>query len=195
MKKRRAQKLKRIFAHAQRPRSGPRKPADERVVVMAARMARGPVGATPEALRAMADHPAASAQIGMAMLATLKPDEVTALWSLFCDWCAAEQTYATRILGARHGPTSSGMSPAPDRVDAVADLKIDTRNSEEKDQDAVRSWMRWRGILGHLSAAEQTALHQARRENGRRLWRDRNITEAGRQAVAALQRLADVATR
>jgi dynein heavy chain len=82
---------------------------------------------------------------------------------------------------------------AADKIEADKGHTIDTRTAAEKDSDAVKAWMRWRGFIGHLDAAESSALFQAYRDNGPAIWRDRKPTAHGRVTLAALVRLADIA--
>ena len=121
------------------------------------------------------------------------PRDVPRLWRTWQAWCQAEISYLTRIIGTTGNPKGASIAAIPDKLETDAGHTVDLRTADERDRDAVRAWMRWRGYLGHLSATEATALHHARREDGPALWQDRKPTRHGLAALAALDRLAHVA--
>ncbi len=120
------------------------------------------------------------------------PKDVPRLWRIWQAWGQAEDTYARRIIGRTPLPQGSNMAAIPDKLETDTGHTVDLRTSDEKDRDAVKAWMRWRGYLGHLSADEATALHGARKDTGKALWRDRKPTRHGVATLAALVHLCDV---
>jgi hypothetical protein len=120
------------------------------------------------------------------------PNDTPRLWRVWQAWCQAELTYQTRIIGKTGTPQGSSVQAIPEKIEADTGHTVDLRTVEEKNQDAVNAWMRWRGFLGHLSAHEATALHHARYEDGPILWRARKPTKAGLATLAALRTLAAV---
>jgi hypothetical protein len=121
------------------------------------------------------------------------PGDTPRLWQIWQAWCQAELTYSRRIIGLTGSPKGATMQYVADKMQTDTGHTVDLRTAEERDQDAVKAWMRWRGYLGHLSADEATALHGVRNDTGKALWRDRKPTRYGVSALAALNRLAHVA--
>ena len=98
----------------------------------------------------------------------------------------------TRIIGQTGTPKGASIAMVPERIEADKGHTIDIRTAAEKDNAAVKSWMRWRGFIGHLDAAESSSIFQAYRDNGPAIWRDRKPTPHGLVTLEALKRLADV---
>lgn len=130
-------------------------------------------------------------QIGMVMQAHLSVAKISPLWQTFQSWCAAEATYRRRYIGQSEHPKAPAMAMTRDPVETDASHSVDLRDSDQKDRDAVNNWMRWQGYLGHLSSADQTALHDARLERVE-LWKDQKATARGVAALTALGRLHQV---
>ena len=129
--------------------------------------------------------------IGRAIQAC-EPDDVARLWSVWQAWCMAEWTYSMRINSQTGSPKGSSIAFLPERIETDTGHTIDTRTPDQRDADAIRGWMIWRGYLGQLDAHEATALHHARREDGPPIWADCRPTVHGQVALDALKRLADV---
>lgn len=121
------------------------------------------------------------------------PKEAPRLWRVWQAWCQSELNYLTRIIGTTGQPKGASIAAIPDKIETDTGHTVDLRTADERDRDAVRAYMRWRGYLGHLATADVTALHQARREDGPALWRYRRPTRHGLATLEALKRLADVA--
>ena len=113
------------------------------------------------------------------------------LWATFEVWCAAEANYRRRYLGQSETAKGAAIGYVPDRMETDKSHSVDLRTSDERDRDAVNTWMRWKGYLGHLSALHCSALHQARLGQGD-LWKDSVPTRAGLLALVALRALHDV---
>lgn len=127
-------------------------------------------------------------QIGLVMQATLKPHEIAPLWQTFQTWCVVEATYRRRYLGQADTPKGATIMTPPEPMETDKSHSVDLRDPEQKDRDAVNRWMQWQGYLGHLSAAYQRVLHDARLERAD-LWRYQRPTQRGLNAVEALQAL------
>lgn len=131
-------------------------------------------------------------QIGMVMQLVCHPDEIGALWSTWQGFCAAERTYRLRILGMSVSAKGAAIAMVPDRMETDQSHSVDTRDPETRDRDTVSAWMRWRGCVGHLSAADRQLLHAAEREDGAALWADESATRIGLRTLAALRVMRDV---
>lgn len=118
--------------------------------------------------------------------------EAARLWDVFARWCRAEATYRARYLGQSEQPAAAALLMIPERMESDQSATVDLRTPDERDRDAVRAWMHWQGLLGHLSASQRTALQCARREDGPALWRDCAPTTAGGVALESLRALAEV---
>ena len=116
-------------------------------------------------------------------------------WDVFSRWSRAEATYRARYLGQGEQPASAALQMIPDRMETDSSATVDLRTPDERDRDAVSSWMRWQGFLGHLPRESRTVLHCARRGDGPALWRDGEPTPAGLVALDALRDLSDVTER
>jgi hypothetical protein len=121
------------------------------------------------------------------------PDERVRLWGVWQSWCIAERRYRLRYLGATESARGAAFVMLPEVVETAEHHTVDVRTGEERDRDAVAAWMRWQGWIGMLPLTDdRTRLHQARREDGPALWRDREATDAGRATLRALMVLSDV---
>jgi len=127
-------------------------------------------------------------QIGLVMQHMLTPRETADLWQTYQAWCTAEATYRRRYLGQGEFAKGASIKAVPERMETDTSHTVDLRTSDEKDADAVTSWMRWQGQLGMIEADQRTALHDARLERAV-LWADAAPTQRGIQAVRALQAL------
>lgn len=115
--------------------------------------------------------------LGFVIEAKRKPDDVAQLWDVFSRWCRAEANYQTRYVGQSEGPQSAAITLIHETMETDPSLTVDSRTQDERDRDAVNGWMRWRGFIGHLSSAQATLLHQARRGEGA-LWTDGSLLPA-----------------
>lgn len=187
-----------IISAKARPRDGRGvfvKPSeDARMVALTARCHQ--IGTTPDKEgRAKVANPMMGSEIGKCISALHEPREASRLWGCWQAWGIVETRYSVRILGKAPGPANSALPVMPERFEVDASLASDIRTPDEKDNDATRAWMHWRGLLGQLPTGDATRLHEARKEVPDTLWREQTATASGRMAVAALERLADVADR
>jgi hypothetical protein len=167
---------------------------DPRATALAARCHQ--MGKTPtREERAAAAHPAAGSPLGMVALHVHGQREAAKLWGVWQAFGIAERAYRVRILGMTGTPANAAISMLPERVEVEESLSPDLREPPEKDADAVRAWMHWRGLIGQLDAVDSLLLHAAERGNGPELWRDGKPTTVGLATCAALVRLADVVER
>lgn len=134
------------------------------------------------------------AEIGYLIQSECKPDEAARLWDVWQAYGAAERTYRIRYIGTTGEPQGAAIQMVPEQVQADPSMRVDLREPEERDRQAVANWMRWQGLLGQIDKASASALRQAERGSGRCLWRDGAPTASGRFALAALRELARVAT-
>ncbi len=161
-------------------------------VALTARCLRFGITPTQDARRALSGQHAGS-QLGMVMMRECEaPEELARLWTCWQGFCAAERTYRLRYMGQSGDPKGASIAVPTDRMETDQHHTVDVRTPDQKDRDAVNNWMRWRGYVGHLSAREATALHEAERENGKPVWEDRRPTAHGLAAYRALVALADV---
>lgn len=171
------------------------KPEDARKTALEARCHH--VGITPDRdNRAKVTAPWLSVPLGMVMHRICNGEECSRLWSVWQGWCAAERTYRVRYIGQTGEAKGAAIAMVPDKMEADTGHTIDARTGDERDRDAVNTWMRWQGYLGMLPSVESaTLLHQARREDGPPLWLDRKPTVYGGATLHALRLLADVVER
>lgn len=127
-------------------------------------------------------------QIGLVMKATCGDAECQRLWQTFRAWCAAEDQYRRRYLGQCEHAKGAAIAMVPDRLETDTSHSVDLRDPEQRDRDAVQTWMRWQGNLGKLSRQHMAALHDARLERVV-LWRDCEPTARGLVALDALKAL------
>lgn len=113
-------------------------------------------------------------------------DEANRLWNVFLKFDTADNTYMARVIGRPRFPNVAKMEFLPDRLEARDDDKPDPRSEDEKDRDAVNTWMHWQGHLGCLEAHERSSIVRAARHMDT-LWKDGGPTCAGQQFVAALR--------
>lgn len=167
---------------------------DPRRQVLDARCAR--FGLDPNARnREIVKSPWMGCDMGFVIETRCGDQEAAKLWDVFSRWSRAEATYRARYLGRGEQPAGAALQMVPERIETDPSATVDARTADERDRDAVSSWMRWRGFLGHMSADMQTLLHGARRGDGPPLWLDQKPTPTGLVALEALRHLAYVSER
>ena len=134
------------------------------------------------------------AQLGMVMEAQVARGDIPGLWAVVQGFAAAERTYRLRYLGQSGTAKGASISMVRERMETDQSHSVDLRSQEERDRDAVNNWMRWRGYLGHLSAAEQTLLHDLDENREGALW-DGGPTAKGLATLDAVRRLKKVVDR
>ena len=133
-------------------------------------------------------------QLGLVMQSSVPPHEIPGLWAIWQGFATAERTYRLRYLGQSGTAKGASISMVRERMETDQSHSVDLRSQEERDRDAVNNWMRWRGYIGHLSAAAQTLLHDLDQDRDGALW-DGAPTVKGLATLAALQRLKVVVDR
>lgn len=164
---------------------------DPRKIALGARCRIFGVKDTPENRKALSGQHNGS-QLGMVLHHECRADAIPRLWSTWQGYCTAMRTYRARILNVTGDPANAALQMMPEPMQADDGHTIDTRDAEQRDRDAVNSWMRWHGCIGHLSALHGQTLAGAERGTGKTLWRG-GPTKAGLLALAALMALADIA--
>jgi len=162
-------------------------PSDPRKTALQARAAHFSGKNTKEAMAAVSGQHISS-QLGMVIQAESGDKHVSKVWPTFQAWCMAETSYRRRYLGQGEFAKCASIQMEPDRFEADNGHTVDLRDDEQKDKDAINAWMCWQGYLGHLSATQRSALHNARLERAQ-LWRDRKPTQRGLYTLEALNAL------
>ena len=191
-KRKQASGLPELAATPKRQPNGQRRnradnPTDPRKTALQARCRQFGSKDTKQGRLAMSGQHSGS-QIGMVMQASLPDKKIGPLWQTFQAWCTAEATYRRRYLGQSEHASAPAMAMTPEPMETDTSHSVDLRDADQKDRDAVNNWMRWQGYLGHLSSADQTALHDARLERVA-LWQDQKATARGLASLAALGKL------
>lgn len=164
---------------------------DPREVVLGARARVMCVTQTPDLLWDMiSEEPGQAISIG----ATCK-DEARKLWDIFKRYDGADALYFRRIIGRSRFPNVAKLEMLPERMETRDDDRPDDRSEEQKDRDAVKGWMRWQGLLGHMAAHERYAISSAARGTGSALHKGGKLTTAGQAFVAAMRILREVEER
>ena len=138
-----------------------------------------------DVLRPMFCEPAGQA----IALGTTDADEARELYAAFCRFDRADETYMRRIIGRARFQAVSKLEILPERLETRADDVIDTRSEDQKDRDAVNTWMRWQGLLGRLSAREHSLIAGVSRHTVGPVHRDGALTPAGADFLAAMRAL------
>lgn len=165
-------------------------PGDPRKTALQARVRQFGGQDTQKGRKAVSDDFCGS-QIGFVMKAKCSDIEARALWQTFRAWCMAEDQYRRRYIGQSEHAKGTAIVMVADEMQTDTSLTVDLRDADQRDRDAVRSWMRWQGYLGRLSRDHHRAMHDARLERVE-LWRDHMPTKRGLVALNALRALHDV---
>lgn len=134
--------------------------------------------------------PLISSPMGCVIHHQSKKQAAARLWAVWQAYCVAERSYRLRYLGQSGHPKGASIQMVSEKVQTEQSPKIDVRTQEEKDAQAVRTWMKWQGLLGMLSTDRASALRQAERGEGRDLWRSGQPTQYGLWAYQSLLLLA-----
>lgn len=153
-----------------------------------------------EYARRVMDQTWASEPIGMVLMRQLagaaKPEQaINRLWQVWLGVMGASERYRARIIGKTGRPDTLVLAMLPERIETDEGHTIDTRSSDERDDDAVRGWIRWQHRIARLQPWERDAISASvNRETGA-LWHQRAPTTRGHALHAALAALADVMDR
>jgi hypothetical protein len=143
------------------------------------------------ATEAMALAPIAGEPIGLCLL-ELAPDEAPQLWQVWCALDAARSTYRARTHGKTADPQNATLPMLSEPMQTDQSPRVDLREPDEKDRDAIAAWQRWEARIDRL---EPPMLRWALRDpldgTAGALWLDGRPTHRGRNAVTALRRLAE----
>jgi hypothetical protein len=127
-------------------------------------------------------------ELGFVLEAECKPDEISALWRVWCSLEAAIEGYRRRYIGQTGRPKGASLEMASERFEVDQSAPVDLRSDADKDRAAVASWMRWKGFLWQIEPDLREALEIAR-ETPTALWGDYRPTAKGKRALAALRAL------
>lgn len=127
---------------------------------------------------------------GRAISIGVSGDARQALWQVYCAFTASERTYANRVLGKSLDAKGQKIEMQPERVEARTDDRPDLRSEEGKHRDAVNTWMRWRGLIGHLRSVDQTAIFDIVRARKQAVEAG-DLTPAGERFLQALVALSE----
>lgn len=134
---------------------------------------------------------ALSEPAGQAIYAALSGDEARKAWDAYAGFTASEARYHARYTGLRLHAKTAKIEMAPERFEAREDDYVDLRSEDQKDRRAANDWAKWRGLIMHLSAADQTAIFDV--AYGRVSPMDGGkITKQGKRFVDAAGRFAAV---
>lgn len=162
----------------------PAEPAeDPRVVVLNARTRHFGPACDPQSVM-LADPAGQAIHLGAS-----DADEARELYAVFCRFDRADETYMRRIIGRARFQAVSKLEILPEQFETRADDVIDPRSADEKDRDAVNTWMRWQGLLGRLSAREHTLIVGVSRHTAGPVHRDGALTPLGADFIAAMRAL------
>lgn len=98
----------------------------------------------------------------------------------------ADATYCARYLGqGRHAKTAK-IEMTRERFETRADDRPDLRTAEERDRQAVATWMRWQGWLGQIDKRKASAIVRVLGEENELVTCEGKLTAEGRLFVAAM---------
>lgn len=149
---------------------------------------------TTETVRRRVNDPMFCEQAGVAIrLGASDRAEADKLWSLFKAADASDEAYARRFVGIRRFPNVGKLEYLPESFETRVDDKPDHRTQEEKDRDAVTTWMRWQGHFGRIGRDHHSAIVDAMRHRAR-LTHAGRLTRTGAAFISAMRAL-DAATQ
>ena len=129
--------------------------------------------------------------MGYVIQSECQRDEAARLWDVWQAYSAAEHNYRKRILDNAGAVKGASIQMVPEPMETDPSLRIDLRDEEAKDRQAVASYMRWQGFLGELPTGGMSALRQAQGGTGKPLWQagEGKPTAHGVFALAMLRAL------
>lgn len=116
----------------------------------------------------------------------------TALWNVWQGYCQADRTYRVRYIGQSEDPQGAAIAMTPERMETDQSHSVDLRDQDQRDRDAVSSWMRWEGYLMRLDRAQMAAIKAARTVPADVLWAEARPTKRGEAFIDAINALARV---
>lgn len=150
-----------------------------------------------EYARRVMDQTWASEPIGMVLMRQLagapRPEEaINRLWQVWLGFHGAAERYRARIIGKTGRPDALVLTMMPEPVEADVSHTIDTRSSDERDDDARQGWARWQERFARLREWEREPIIAAIHGEAGTLWNQRAPTTRGLAMYAALGALADI---
>jgi hypothetical protein len=142
--------------------------------------------------RAKVNAPWLCCELGLAMQYAHGSDACARMWSVYQQYRTTLTRYHSVILGRTMTAQGATITMLPERVEATEHHTVDDRTPPERQNDIVRSYMRWQGYLGHMTANDRSLIANAEDAT---LWADMAPTTRGAQTVEALARLAKVVER
>mgnify|MGYP000085429732 CR=1 FL=1 len=139
-----------------------------------------------------AANPMLSHPMGYVIQSECKKDHAAILWDVWQRYSMAERTYRMLYLGTTGDPQGAAIAMVPDKMQTDQSFNVDLRTREERERQAVASWMRWQGYLGQMGAVAASTLRKAERGDGKPLWDDAKPTYQGRCALTSLSVLAGI---
>ena len=136
--------------------------------------------------------PMAGEPIGMCILELAEPHERAPLWQTWCAMTAAHRTWRLRYLGATADPANAALPMLGEPMQTDQSPRVDLRDPDTKDADAVASWRRWEARIGALPVPmHRWAIRGALDGFGGEHWQDGRPTARGQSAVQALRGLSE----
>lgn len=142
--------------------------------------------------RSKATAPWLCCELGLAMQYAHGSETCARLWAIYQQYRTTLTRYHSVILGQSLTAQGATITMLPERVEATEHHTVDDRTPPERQNDIVRSYMRWQGYLGHMTANDRSLIANAEDAT---LWADMAPTTRGAQTVEALARLAKVVER
>lgn len=169
-----------------RRHTAPETPEDAMRTVTQARIRHAPQHA------AQAQAPMAGDPVGLCLLDLATDAERPALWQTWCALSAAHRTYRARILSSTGDPQNAAMPMLSEPMQTDQSPRVDLRDGDAKDRDAVAAWARWEARIKALPIPmHRWAIRGALDGFGGAMWEDGRPTPRGLSTVQALRALDD----
>lgn len=171
----------------QRPQSA----GDQRKTVLDARCKLHGVDATSANRKALSAAYSGS-DAGRCLAYGRSHQQAMRLWDVWQGYCQAHRTYRTRYIGQSEDPQGASIGAAPERMETDQSHSVDLRDQDERDRDAVSTWMKWQGDLMRIERHHMAAINAARTAPEGDLWSEATPTIRGYAFVQAVVALAKV---
>lgn len=100
-------------------------------------------------------------EAGRAIMASQQGEPARGMTECYTALLRADAAYCSRYLGSRRHAKTAKIEMMPERFEARADDTPDLRTDEERDRQAVSTWMRWQGWLGQIAKHKASAIQRA----------------------------------
>ncbi|MBC22293.1 MAG: hypothetical protein CMJ32_00045 [Phycisphaerae bacterium] len=136
-----------------------------------------------------------SSLIGLAIKATLTPEEAMEAWDAFVHYDHDCRRFEMLVLNRQSSPKSATLEMMPDRMETDPSASVDDRTEEERHRAAVNKRDAWRSHLGTLGEPGAGLIREARHRPPETWWDTHTATPTrkGRILARALYDLADIA--